>query len=83
MPEPPFACWIWRANDQQSCWLHKRWNHAAAAEALVAAGGEIVEPAHPGQREVVVLFRDPGGNLMGIYEQPGLAETEDREASDG
>ena len=56
---------------------------AAAAEAVVAAGGEIVEPAHPGQREVVVLFRDPGGNLMGIYEQPGLAESEDREASDG
>src|SRR5712691_12596146 len=25
---------------------------AAAADAVVAAGGEIVEPAHPGQREV-------------------------------
>jgi predicted enzyme related to lactoylglutathione lyase len=55
---------------------------AAAADAVVAAGGEIVEPAHPGQREVVVLFRDPGGNLMGIYQQPGLAETEDRESAD-
>jgi predicted enzyme related to lactoylglutathione lyase len=56
---------------------------AAAVDAVVAAGGEIVQPAHPGQREVVVLFRDPGGNLMGIYEQPGLAESEDHESSDG
>jgi predicted enzyme related to lactoylglutathione lyase len=53
-----------------------------AAEAVVSAGGEIVEPAHPGEREVVVLFRDPAGNVMGIYQQPGLAEAESRDASD-
>ena len=49
---------------------------AAAAEAVVAAGGEIVKPVHPRAREVVATFRDPAGNLIGIYQQPGLAETE-------
>jgi uncharacterized protein len=51
---------------------------AAAIDALVAAGGEIVEPVHPNAREVVATFRDPAGNLMGIYQQPGLAEAEGR-----
>jgi len=51
---------------------------AAAAEAVVAAGGEIVKPVDPVAREVVATFRDPGGNLIGIYQQPGLAETEAR-----
>lgn len=49
---------------------------AAAAEAVVAAGGDIVLP--PGQYggEVLARFRDPAGNLLGIYQQPGLAEAE-------
>jgi predicted enzyme related to lactoylglutathione lyase len=50
----------------------------AAIEAVVAAGGEIVKPVDPGAREVVATFRDPAGNLMGIYQQPGLAEAEGR-----
>jgi uncharacterized protein len=49
---------------------------AAALEAVVSAGGEIVEPIDPHAREVVATFRDPAGNLIGIYQQPGLAETE-------
>ena len=51
---------------------------AAAADAVVSAGGEIVEPVGQNAREVVATFRDPAGNLMGIYEQPGLAKTEGR-----
>jgi uncharacterized protein len=51
---------------------------AAAIDALVAAGGEVVEPVHPNAREVVATFRDPAGNLMGIYQQPGLARVEGR-----
>jgi predicted enzyme related to lactoylglutathione lyase len=47
---------------------------AAAAEAVVAAGGEIVQPIDPEGREVFATFRDPAGNLLGIYQQPGLAE---------
>jgi predicted enzyme related to lactoylglutathione lyase len=52
---------------------------AAAVDALVSAGGEIVQPVDPHAREVVATFRDPAGNLLGIYQQPGLAERESRE----
>jgi predicted enzyme related to lactoylglutathione lyase len=53
----------------------------AAVEAIVSAGGEIVKPVDPNAREVVATFRDPAGNLIGIYQQPGLAEAEARESS--
>jgi len=49
---------------------------AAAVEAIVSAGGEVVHHVDAKAREVVVTFRDPAGNLIGIYQQPGLAETE-------
>jgi predicted enzyme related to lactoylglutathione lyase len=49
---------------------------AAAADAVMAAGGEIVLPAGQYGDEVLANFRDPAGNLMGIYQQPGLAQAE-------
>ncbi len=49
---------------------------AAAAEAVTAAGGEIVRPVDPGSSEVFAWFRDPAGNILGIYQQAGLAEAE-------
>ena len=55
-------------------------NAAAALKAIVSAGGEIVESVDPGAREVVATFRDPAGNLIGIYQQPGLADVEARES---
>ena len=54
---------------------------AAAVDAIVSAGGEMVKPVEPNAREVVATFRDPAGNLIGIYQQPGLAETEAREST--
>jgi predicted enzyme related to lactoylglutathione lyase len=48
----------------------------AAVEALLAAGGAIVQPVDPAAREKVARFRDPAGNVLGIYQQSGLAETE-------
>lgn len=51
---------------------------AAAVNALLSAGGEIVQPVDPAGRERFATFRDPAGNVLGIYEQPGLAETEAR-----
>jgi predicted enzyme related to lactoylglutathione lyase len=48
----------------------------AAVEAVVAAGGEIVQPIDPNASEVFAWFRDPAGNVLGIYQQPGLAEVE-------
>lgn len=49
---------------------------AAAVDAVLAAGGEIVEPVDAAAREKVARFRDPAGNVLGIYQQPGLAEAE-------
>jgi len=56
-------------------------NAAAAVEAVVSVGGEMVQPIDPHATEVVPTFRDPAGNVMGIYQQPGLAEAEARASS--
>ncbi|MDQ6710661.1 MAG: VOC family protein [Candidatus Dormibacteraeota bacterium] len=50
----------------------------AAVDAIRAAGGQIVKPIDPKAREIVALFRDPAGNVLGIYQQPGLREQESR-----
>src|SRR6202521_484474 len=39
---------------------------AAAVDAVVSAGGEIVQPVDPHGSEVVATFRDPAGNVIGI-----------------
>lgn len=49
---------------------------ATTVDAIVAAGGEIVRPVDPTQHEITAWFRDPAGNVLGIYQQQGLAETE-------
>jgi uncharacterized protein len=51
-------------------------NAARAADAVLAAGGEIVRPVDLHAREVHFLFRDPAGNVMGVYQQSGLEEAE-------
>ena len=45
-------------------------------KAIIAAGGTIVQPVNPDEKEVYALFRDPAGNVLGIYQQAGLAEIE-------
>jgi uncharacterized glyoxalase superfamily protein PhnB len=49
----------------------------AAVEAVLAAGGEIVQDVAPDAHEQLARFRDPAGNVLGIYQQPGLAEAEE------
>ena len=49
---------------------------ATTIEAIIAAGGKIVQPVNPDEHEVYALFQDPEGNILGIYQQPGLAEME-------
>jgi uncharacterized protein len=49
---------------------------ATTSEAIIAAGGKIVQPVNPDEREIYALFQDPGGNILGIYQQSGLAEIE-------
>ena len=56
-------------------------NAATTIAAIIAAGGEIVQPVNPDEREVYALFHDPAGNILGIYQQAGLAEIEAQQAA--
>jgi uncharacterized protein len=47
----------------------------AALDAVVAGGGTIVREIDPDAGEVFAWFADPAGNVLGVYQQPGLAET--------
>jgi predicted enzyme related to lactoylglutathione lyase len=42
---------------------------AATLDAIVAHGGEIVQPIGADAPEITARFRDPAGNLMGLYQQ--------------
>lgn len=42
----------------------------AAVEAVEAHGGEIVQPIGADAPEITARFRDPGGNVIGLYQQP-------------
>ena len=42
----------------------------ATREKIVANGGAIVQPACAGAPEVIARFRDPGGNVLGLDQEP-------------
>src|SRR6266849_6413864 len=43
---------------------------AATIDAITANGGEIVQPIGADAPEITARFRDPGGNVIGLYQQP-------------
>ncbi len=43
---------------------------AATLETIVANGGEIVRPIGADAPEITARFRDPGGNILGLYQEP-------------
>jgi predicted enzyme related to lactoylglutathione lyase len=43
---------------------------AGASEAVIAAGGEIVQPIGMDAPEITARFSDPAGNVFGLYQQP-------------
>ena len=43
---------------------------AATVDAILAAGGEIVQPIGADAPEITARFRDPGGNVIGLYQNP-------------
>ncbi len=43
---------------------------AGAVEAVTAHGGEIVQPIGADAPEITARFRDPGGNVIGLYQNP-------------
>ena len=44
----------------------------ATVKSIVANGCEIVQAIGGDAPEITARFRDPGGNVIGIYQQPGL-----------
>ncbi|HKS91904.1 MAG TPA: VOC family protein [Tepidiformaceae bacterium] len=48
-------------------------NIEAIIAAIEANGGAIVQPVGPDSPEVYALFRDPAGNVLGIYQERTLA----------
>jgi predicted enzyme related to lactoylglutathione lyase len=42
---------------------------AATLNAIVANGGEIVQPIGGDAPEITARFRDPAGNVLGVYQQ--------------
>lgn len=43
---------------------------AATLDAIVAGGGEIVQPIGADAPEITARFRDPAGNVIGLYQEP-------------
>lgn len=43
---------------------------AETVDAIVANGCEIVQPIGVDAPEITARFRDPGGNVLGLYQQP-------------
>jgi uncharacterized protein len=43
---------------------------AATVDAVIAHGGELVQPIGADAPEVTARFRDPAGNVIGLYQEP-------------
>ena len=43
---------------------------AAAVDAVAAAGCAVVQPIGVDAPELTARFRDPGGNVVGLYQEP-------------
>lgn len=43
---------------------------AASLDAVVAHGGEIVQPIGADAPEITARFRDPAGNVIGLHQHP-------------
>jgi len=43
---------------------------AATIDSLIAHGGEVVQPIGADAPEITARFRDPAGNVIGLYQEP-------------
>ena len=43
---------------------------AETVDAVIANGGEVVQPIGADAPEITARFRDPGGNVIGLYQEP-------------
>jgi len=44
---------------------------AGTVDAVVANGGVIVQPVGADAPEITARFKDPAGNVLGLYQEPG------------
>ncbi len=44
---------------------------AATIDAVIAHGGALVQPIGADAPEITAQFRDPAGNVIGLYQEPG------------
>jgi len=44
---------------------------AATLDAIIASGCEVVQPIGVDAPEITARFRDPAGNVLGLYQEPG------------
>ena len=44
-----------------------------SVKAVIANGGQIVQPVGADAPEITARFRDPAGNIVGLYQEPTLA----------
>ena len=44
---------------------------AKTVDKVVANGGTIVQPIGGDHPEITARVRDPGGNVIGLYQEPG------------
>lgn len=49
---------------------------AATIEVVVANGGVIVQPIGVDAPEITARFRDPSGNVIGLYQEPSKPSTD-------
>lgn len=54
---------------------------SATVDAVVSHGGEIVQPIGADAPEVTARFRDPAGNVIGLYQESGDAAIGAKEKS--
>jgi uncharacterized protein len=48
-------------------------NVSASIDAVIANGGGLVQPIGADAPEITARFRDPAGNLFGLYQEPSLS----------
>ena len=47
----------------------------ATIDAVIAHGGELVQPIGADAPETTARFRDPAGNVLGLYQEPGRSSS--------
>ena|SRR5436190_11591561 len=52
---------------------------AAMLDAVIAHGGELVQPIGADAPEITARFRDPAGNVFGLYQVPSRSPTARKE----